>query len=86
MKFATVRELKAQTSAMLRRVKKGTPVLVTSHGRPTALLVPVNEEDFEDVLLAYHPALRKKIEAGLRDIRAGRTIALADYIARRAKS
>lgn len=85
MKFANIRELKAKTSQMLRTVEKGNTILVTTHGRPTAMLVPVTEEDFEDVLLAHSPVLRKKIEAGLRDIRAGRTMPLFDYLATRIK-
>lgn len=86
MKFTNVRELKTKTSAVLRTVEKGNTVLVTTHGRPTAMLVPVSEDDLEDALLAYSPTLRKKIEAGLKDIRAGRTMALADYTSRRAKA
>ncbi len=85
MKFTNVRELKAKTSEMLRTVEKGNTVLVTTHGRPTAMLVPVSEEDIEDVLLAYSPQLRRKIEAGLRDIRAGRTRSLSEYIRRRTR-
>ncbi len=85
MKFTNVRELKAKTSEMLRTVKKGNTVLVTTHGRPTAMLVPVSEENIEDVLLAYSPQLRRKIEAGLRDIRAGRTRPLSEYIRRRTR-
>ena len=85
MKFTNVRQLKAKTSEMLRAVEEGNTVLVTSHGRPTAMLVPVTEGDIEDVLLAYSPQLRKKIEAGLRDIRAGRTIGLSEYLTRRSK-
>ncbi len=85
MKFTNVRELKAKTSSVLRSVKKGDTVLVTTHGRPTAMLVPVSEDDLEDTLLAYSPTLRKKIEEGLKDIRAGRTISLADYAHRRRK-
>ena len=85
MKFTNVRELKAKTSSVLRRVEKGDTVLVTTHGRPTAMLVPVSEDDIEDAMLAYSPALRKKIEEGLRDIRAGRTMSLADYARRRRK-
>ena len=85
MKFTSVRELKAKTSEMLRTVEKGNTVLVTTHGRPTAMLVPVSEEDIEDVLLAYSPQLRRKIEAGLRDIRAARTRPLSEYIRRRTR-
>ena len=43
------------------------------------MLVPVTEDDIEDALLAYSPKLRKKIEDGLRAIRAGRAMALSDY-------
>lgn len=79
MKFTNVRELKAKTSEMLRTVERGNTVLVTTHGRPTAMLVPVTEDDIEDALLAYSPTLRKKIEEGLKDIRNGRTMRLSDY-------
>jgi prevent-host-death family protein len=85
VKFTNVRDLKAKTSAILRTVEKGDTVLVTTHGRPTAMLVPVSEDDIEDALLAYSPTLRKKIEEGLKDIQAGRTMSLADYTSRRAK-
>lgn len=85
MKFTNVRELKAKTSEMLRTVERGNTVLVTTHGRPTAMLVPVTEDDIEDALLAYSPTLRKKIEAGLKDILAGRTMLLSDYKAARTK-
>ena len=85
MKFTNVRELKSKTSEMLRTVERGNTVLVTTHGRPTAMLVPVTEDDIEDALLAYSPHLRKKIEEGLQDIRAGRTMLLAAYRATRKK-
>src|SRR2546426_3354347 len=64
MKFANVRELKAKTSAVLRTVKNGNTVLITTHGRPTAMVVPVSEDDIEDALLAHSPVLRKKIQEG----------------------
>jgi prevent-host-death family protein len=86
VKFANVRELKSKTSEMLRTVERGNTVLVTTHGRPTAMLVPVTEEDIEDVLLAYSPVLRKRIEDGLKDVRAGRTMRLSQYVTTRKKS
>jgi prevent-host-death family protein len=85
VKFTNVRELKTKTSEMLRTVERGNTVLVTTHGRPTAMLVPVTEDDIEDALLAYSPKLRKKIEEGLKDIRAGRTMSLSDYQTKRSK-
>jgi prevent-host-death family protein len=62
MKFATVRALKNQTSAMLREAAKGRDVLITSHGKPIALLHGLTESDLEDFVLAHHPGLRKSIE------------------------
>ena len=85
MKFTNVRELKAKTSEMLRTVERGNTVLVTTHGRPTAMLVPVTEDDIEDALLAYSPTLRKKIEAGLKNMKEGRTMLMSDYKASRTK-
>ena len=85
MKFTNERELKSKTSEMLRTVERGKTVLVTTHGRPTAMLVPVTEEDIEDALLAYSPRLRKKIEEGLADVRAGRTMRLSEYTSRNKK-
>jgi prevent-host-death family protein len=83
MTFTNVRELKSKTSEMLRTVERGNTVLVTTHGRPTAMLVPVTEEGIEDALLAYSPVLRKKIADGLKDVRAGRTMRLPEYARRR---
>ena len=85
MKFTNVRELKMKTSEMLRTVERGNTILVTTHGRPTAMLVPVTEDDIEDALLAYSPKLRKKIEEGLKDIQAGKTMPLFEYKAKRTR-
>ena len=85
MKFTNVRGLKSKTSEMLRTVERGNTVLVTTHGRPTAMLVPVTEDDIEDALLAYSPTLRRKIEEGLKDIREGRTMPLSGFKARRGR-
>ena len=85
MKFTNVRELKSKTSAMLRTVERGNTVLVTTHGRPTAMLVPVTEDDIEDALLTYSPKLRKKIADGLKDIRAGRSMPLSAYRTKRTR-
>ena len=43
------------------------------------MLVPVTKDDIEDALLTYSPTLRKKIEEGRNDIRAGQTMPLSEY-------
>jgi prevent-host-death family protein len=51
-----VRELKNRTSEILRTVREeGTEYVITYQGRPTAVLLPLGEEDLEDYVLAHHP-------------------------------
>ena len=46
-KFATVRELKNQTTALLREAEKGKAVVVTRRGKPVATLKPFEQKDLE---------------------------------------
>lgn len=85
MKFSSVRELKFKTSEVLRRTAKGEPVIITSHGKPKAILMPATEDDLEDFLLAYSPSLRRKIEEGLGDVREHRVTRLEDYLTQHSK-
>ena len=79
MKFASVRDLKNRTSEMIRRAAR-TDVVITSHGRPVAILHGLKEEDLEDWVLANDPALRASYEEAERDFRAGRGIPLEQVI------
>src|SRR5215470_1776011 len=44
---ASVRELKNQTTALLRKVEKGALVVVTRRGKPVATLKPFEEQDLQ---------------------------------------
>lgn len=79
MKFATVRDLKNRTSELLRRAA-GTDVVITSHGRPVAILHGLKEEDLEDWVLAHDPELRASIEEADRAFRRGGGIPLGRVI------
>ena len=73
-KFATVRELKNQTTALLREAEKGKAVVVTRRGKPVATLKPFEQKDLEKQdryptcaydnlkrkILAKHPELAKE--------------------------
>jgi prevent-host-death family protein len=85
MKFSSIRELKAKTSEVLRSTAKGEPVIITSRGKPKAILASVEEEELEDLLLACSPSLRKKIEEGLEEIRKGKVTPLDTYLIERAQ-
>ena len=80
MRFATVRELKNKTSELIRGTAGGAHILITSHGRPVAMLTGMNESDLEDWVIAHDPELRASIEEADRDLKAGRGIPLAQVI------
>ena len=61
MKFANVRELKNKTSEILRKAEK-EDVVITSQGKPRAIIMGVTEEDFEDYLLEHSPAFLNALE------------------------
>ena len=61
MKFANVRELKNKTSEILRKAEK-EDVVITSQGKPRAIIIAVTEEDFEDYMLEHSPAFLNALE------------------------
>ncbi len=61
MRFANVRELKNKTSKILKLAGK-EEVVVTSRGKPTAIIKGISEEDFEDYLLENNPKFLAALE------------------------
>jgi prevent-host-death family protein len=50
MQFVTVRDFRNSSRAIWDKVKEEGEVVVTNNGKPTAILVYVNENDFEETL------------------------------------
>jgi prevent-host-death family protein len=79
-KFATVRDLKNQTTALIREAEKGKAVVVTRRGKPVATLKPFEKRDLDEEeryptqafdalrrkILARHPRLAKESPAQTR--------------------
>lgn len=80
MKFVSMRELQKEASAIVGLAEKGEDVIITKHGKPAAVIYPLNEEDMEDYMIEHSPSIRKKIEAGLKDARAGRVTSIEDLL------
>ena len=73
-KFATVRDLKNQTTALIREAETGKAVVVTRRGKPVATLKAFEQKDLEKVerypttaydnlkkqIAAKHPKLAKE--------------------------
>lgn len=79
-----VRELKNRTAEILRALeRRGSAVVVTRHGKPTALILPVGSPEAEDYVLAHAPEIVASLREAESDLRAGRTTSLKSYRRRR---
>ena len=84
MKFANVRELKNKTSEILRKAEKEA-VIITSKGKPRAILTAISEEDFEDYLLEQSPELSDILAEARKEYILKGGITLEDYLSSRKK-
>ena len=79
MKIASVADVKARFSSFLKESKRG-PVIVTRNGKPTAVLLSVEEEDeIERLTLAYSPKFQKMLSLARQQIREGVGILHEDF-------
>ena len=75
MRFASVAEVKDQLSAYLARArKKKERILITHHGKPYALILPITEADLEG--LEWNELVNQR----LRQAWEGEDDALYDYL------
>jgi len=81
MRFANVRELKNKTSEILRHTDRGEAVIITSRGKPRAILHGLSEDDLEDYVLVNHTALKAKLEEAYKDYLANGGVDVDDLIA-----
>lgn len=82
MPIVSVRELAQSTSRILAQVQEsGRPAIVTKNGRPYASLVPINETDLEDFVLANAPEFVEDRRRADEEFAAGRTRSLDDVVA-----
>jgi prevent-host-death family protein len=75
MRFASVAEIKDRLSEYLARArKKNEAIVVTHHGKPYALIQPLDEGDLEDL------EWKKLAEDRLRRVWEGEDDGLYDYL------
>lgn len=56
MKFLSVRDLKTKSSQVWKELAEQKEMIVTSNGRPIALLSSINENNLEQILTAFRRA------------------------------
>jgi prevent-host-death family protein len=79
MKIASVADVKAHFSEFLRETRSG-PVIITKNGRPSAVLLPTeNETELERLILAYSPRFREIIEQSKQSIETSGGLAHKEF-------
>lgn len=56
MKFLSIRELKSKSAQVWKELSEQKEMIVTSNGRPIAMLSSINEGNLEKVLKAFRMA------------------------------
>jgi prevent-host-death family protein len=82
VRFANVRELKNKTSEILKLAGK-EEVIVTSRGKPTAIIKGISEDDFEDYLLENNPKFLAALEKAREEYMELGGISIAEYLKKR---
>ncbi len=76
-----IRELQRRPGEIVDQVERnGRPALVTRHGKPAAVLLPVDADAFEDWLIANAPEYVADLRAADEDVRDGRTRPVAEVL------
>ena len=78
MIIVPIAEVKARLSEYLRASEKELVVL-TRRGRPTAVLLSLNDEDLEELILARSPRMRAILDQSWESIQAGMGIPHEDF-------
>ena len=66
MRMMTVRDFRAHTADVWKGLKKTDDVVLTNNGKPMAMVLPVNEENLEQMLKM---ARRMRAERAFHEIR-----------------
>lgn len=77
LKFINIHELHARTPQAILQVEHGAKIVVTKRGKPKALLLPLSEDEIEDIVLGS-PSFMKGLKSADREGRQKGWRSLAD--------
>lgn len=66
MKFLSVRDLRNKSSQIWQELPEQREMIITSNGRPIAIISSINENDLEQVLSAFRQARASSAVAALQ--------------------
>lgn len=75
MNFYTVRDLRTHPREVWEKLSETHEVIITNNGKPSALMIEIDDENLEDVLASVRQsvAMRAVNKLRLASIRGGRT-------------
>lgn len=77
MTLIGTRNFRAQAERILRELRKRKKeFVITDHGRPIAIIIPVNQEELEDYPLATHPFFMQMRERAREEIEAREAVGI----------
>ena len=59
LRFLNIRELHAETPKAIEWVSRGGKCIVLKRGKPKALLLPLSEDEIEDLVLGHETTLKE---------------------------
>ncbi len=83
MRFANIRELRINSSSVMRNLRK-EDVIVTNRGNPVAAIIYMDEDILDSYVIAHHPTLMADINRDVAAWKRGklRTLTLEEVQAR----
>ena len=69
MRFAGMKELKQKTRELLKEAER-EDIIITAHGKPSAVLHHIDPDDLGDYLFENDPAFQRKIEESWQEYMA----------------
>jgi prevent-host-death family protein len=70
----SIRDLSRNASAVIDGVSaSGKPTLVTKHGKPVAAVIPIDDADVEDLILAKASEYAEDLAEAEAELAAGKT-------------
>ncbi len=82
MKFVSVRDLRGRSAEIWRELPEEREMVVTSNGRPIAILATVNESNLEESLAAFRQARANEAVSSMqrRSVAVGTDVISAEEI------
>lgn len=78
MEIVNTRSAKAKLSEYLNSLEEKGPVVITSNGKPRAILLSFSEEDLIGLVVQNSEELRDAIMEGLVEVGKGKTLSVKE--------